>query len=102
MIVGKALVGPVSRIAATNSSVKVGRGVLAVVVVGVKKRAANACCVKILSSGVGVGENRGDNTISSCALSVPRTSRGIPKASRETSMTTTGITKLCCRFSIIV
>jgi hypothetical protein len=41
--------------------------------VGVKKRFANACWVRIRSSGVGVGDNRGTNTTSEYGSRPPAT-----------------------------
>lgn len=76
--------GPVTKILKNESEV------------GVKKRLANACWVKIRSTGVGVGDWRGTSTTSEWASLPPETRYGMPNAKRHTNITTTGMAKPCC------
>lgn len=76
--------GPVTKILKNESEV------------GVMKRLANACWVKIRSSGVGVGDWRGASTTSEWASRPPATRYGMPNANRHTNITTTGMAKPCC------
>lgn len=76
--------GPVTKILKNESEV------------GVKKRLANACWVKIRSTGVGVGDWRGTSTTSEWASLPPETRYGMPNANRHTNITTMGMAKPCC------